>query len=166
MTIYGTAAGFIAYHEARGRDMSEYDDNAVIEAKLLVASEWLDNTHRSMFKGYKVGARDVQDREWPRYAVYDNSGSAVSSASVPPEVEYATYEATLRELQSAGTLTLDYTPNKYRSVVIHGSVSMVYAGSAQASDVQTTFTIIEQILDPLLGGVGNVSSLSGAATRV
>lgn len=165
MTIYGTAAGFREYHEARGRDVSAYDDDAVIDASLLVASEWLDNTHRRLFKGYKVGGRE-QDREWPRHSVFDHEGKAVSSDSVPPEVEYATYEATLRQLITPGSLTLDYIPNKYRSVNIQGSVSVTYAGANGSADIQTQFTIIEQILDPLLGGTGSMSVLSGASVRV
>jgi hypothetical protein len=165
MTIYGTAAGFREYHTARGVDVSAYDDDAAIEAKLLVASEWLDNTYRSLFKGWKVGTRDVQDREWPRNSVYDNEGNAVSSASVPVEVDNATYEAALRELQSSGTLTKDFIPNKYKRVAIAGSVSVDYAGSSQSSDVQTQLTIVSQILDPLLGGNAYAAALSGSLGR-
>lgn len=165
MTIYGTAAGFREYHEARGRDMSAYDDDATVDARLLVASEWLDATYRRLFKGYKVGDR-TQVREWPRYAVYDHEGRAVASDSVPVEVDSATYEAAWRELQSAGSLTMDYTPNKYRSVNIQGSISVDYAMYGGSADIQTQFAIIDQILDPLLGGNGSYSALTGASARV
>lgn len=164
MTIYGTAEGYHEYNQARHRAVEKTDDE--ITAALLVASEWLDATYRRLFKGYKVGARDVQVREWPRYAVHDHYGSAVSSASVPLEVEHATYEAAWRHLEDATALSRDYTPNKYKSVQIVGAVSVVYAGSSVASDVQQQFPIIDQILDPLLGGTGDVSSLSGSNTRV
>jgi hypothetical protein len=165
MTIYGTAAGFRQYHEARGRDVSTYDADPAVEAALLVASEWLDNTHRSLFKGYKVGGRE-QVREWPRYSVFDHEGKAVASDTVPVEVENATYEAALRQLITPGALTLDYTPNKYRSVNIQGSVSVVYAGANGSVDIQTQYTIIEQMLDPLLGGTGSMAVLSGPSSRV
>lgn len=165
MTIYGTVDGFREYHEARGRDVSAYSVDAAVEAALLVASEWIDGTHRRLFKGYKVGGRE-QDREWPRYSVFDHEGKQVSSDSVPPEVNNATYEAALRNLVSPGSLTLDYTPSKYRSVNIQGSVSVTYAGVNSVADIQSQFIVIEQILDPLLGGTGSMSVLSGANARV
>lgn len=166
MTIYGSAAGFRIYHEARGRDVSAYDDDAEVDAAGLVASEWLDNTYRSLFKGYKVGDRDAQDREWPRYAVYDPYGRAVSSESVPVEVDNATYEAQLRQLQVPGSLTVDYTPSKYKRVAIAGSVSVEYAGFNQSYETQAQITIVGEILSPLLGGSGSYASLSGSNARV
>lgn len=160
--MYGTVAGFRAYHTARGRDVSAYDDDAVVSAALLVASEWLDATYRSSFKGLPsvIGQAD----EWPRVGVYDDYGYAYPSDTVPSLIENAVYEAALRELQTPGTLTLDFTPGKYKRVSIAGSVSVDYALPMQAADIQLQFPIIDQILSPLLGG-GNASALSGAVGR-
>jgi hypothetical protein len=165
MTFYGTAAAFRDYHTARGRDVTAYDDDAAVEAALLVASEWIDAVYFPPSWPYDKTGGSAQVRRWPTIAVVDKYGDAVASDSVPVRVEYATYEAALRELQSAGALTQDYTPNKYKSVNVQGSVSVVYADRGQAANVQTQFPIIDQILDPLLVGSGMVSALTGAVGR-
>jgi hypothetical protein len=165
MTFYGTAAGFRTYHEDRGRDMTDYAVDAPVEAALLIASEWIDAVYfPASWPYYKTGG-SAQVRRWPTIGVVDKFGYAVASDAVPTLVEYATYEAALRELQTAGALTQDYTPNKYKSVNIQGAVSVVYADRGQAANVQTQFFIIDQILDPLLVGSGSLSALTGAVVR-
>lgn len=161
--FYGTAASFLAYHTARGRDVSEYDD-AKVEAALLVASEWLDATwFPPHWPYYKTGGSS-QTRVWPALNVMDRWGYAVASDVVPNRVENATYEAAMRELQSPGALTKDHTPSKYKRVAIAGSVSVDYF-DRDAQAVQTQFPIIGQILDPLMGSWSGMSSLSGAVAR-
>lgn len=166
MTFYGTAAGFRDYHTARGRDVTDYADDALVEAALLVASEWLDAVYFPATWAYTKTGGSAQDRRWPSIGVVDGYGYAVASDTVPTLVENATYEAAWRQLQSPGSLTLDYTPNKYKRVAIHGSVSVDYASPGQATDVQSRFLIIDQILAPLLTGGGRMSALSGAVARV
>lgn len=162
MPDYGTVAAFEAYHTARGRDTSSYSDPEMEAAKLL-ASEWIDAVYRSQFMGYKTG-NAAQVREWPRIGAYDREGYYVTSDSVPYQIEWATYEATLKELQSAGALVIDYTPSKYQKVRIEGSIDVTYAG-VSAIDIQKQFPIIDQILGSLLGHY-STSSLSGRAVRV
>lgn len=163
--FYGTAAGFKAYHIARGNDVpAEAVDDATVEEWLLVASEWLDGRYRSSFPGLKVGMRD-QLREWPRNSAFDIYGYVVPSTSVPREVENATYEAALRQGQKAGALSVDYTPAKYKRAAVDGAVSVEYAGFASAFDAQTQIPIVDQILAPILTGCGNVSALSGSTVR-
>lgn len=165
MDYYGTAADFRLYHEARGRDVSAYDVDADIEAALLVASEWIDAVYfPASWPYYKTGG-SAQVRRWPSIGIIDKFSYVVPSDAVPVLVERATYEASLRELQSPGALVQDYTPNKYKSVNIQGSVSVVYADRGQAANVQTQFLIIDQILDPLLAGSSAISGLSGAVAR-
>ena len=163
MDYYGTAAGFTAYHTARGRDVSAYD-TADIETALLVGSEWLDGSYRGSWPGYKRLGRE-QTRDWPRSWVKDTAGYPVDADSVPVEVENATYEAALRHLQDPNVLLIDYTPGKYRSVSIDGALSVNYR-LMDAASVQKQFPVIGQILSGLLGGRGSMSPLSSSITRV
>lgn len=163
--FYGTVDGLKSYLNARQIDVSAFDDDD-ISAALLVASEWIDAVYGSQFSGTKVGQRD-QVREQPRNAQIDVYGYSVSSDSVPREVENATYQAAYRQLNSPGSLTLDYTPGKYKSVAIDGAINVQYATFNSAADIQTQFTIIDQIIAPLLtGDNGNFSNLSGYVARV
>jgi hypothetical protein len=165
MPDYGTAAAFRTYHTARGRDVSDMDD-AEIEADILVASEWLDGKYRSLFRGTKVGMR-AQVREWPRVGVTDANGYAVASDSVPVEIENATYEAAWINNQAPGSLSVSYTPPRYKRASVDGAVSVEYTMYNSAADAQTQFTAIDYILAPIVACYGgNVSSiLSGPATR-
>ena len=161
MPDYGTVAGFRIYHTARGRDVSTWDDDdATIEAAKLVASEKLDGMQA--WPGFKTGGRD-QVREWPRTDVQDREDYTVPYETVPTEVENATYELTLKELQSPGSLTVDYTSSKYTRVSIDGAVSVQYADRS-AYEMQTQYPIVMQILAPLIGGK-ITSGLSGVALR-
>ncbi len=166
MAAYGTDDGFEAYHEARGNDLSAIDLDDV-EAKRLVASEWIDGRYGSAFPGYKVGMRD-QEREWPRNAAFDRYGYQVGLIDPPREIDYATYEATLIELTTPGALTVNYTPSKYKRVSIDGALSVEYQTFNSGADAQTQYARIDMILADILTGSGGaaMSSLSGAAVRV
>lgn len=165
MTDYGSVAGFKTYHTARGRAaiIAAFEDDE-IEAAKLVSSEWLDGNYRGSFPGIKIGYR-AQVREWPRVGGVDRDGYVIASDSVPTEVENATYEATLRQLITPGSLSVDWTPSKYKRVSVDGAVSAEYNSFYSASDVQTKFKVIDDILAPILTGCGNVSSLSGNSSR-
>lgn len=165
--FYGTATLFRVYHVARDNDLpiGALDDDTV-ESWLLVASEWLDGKYRASFGGLKVGLRP-QIREWPRTSAFDIYGYAIPSTSVPIEVEYASYEAALRHAVTPGILTKDYTPSKYKRASVDGAVSVEYAQFGTAADIQTQFTIIDQILASILAtiGQGSLSPLSGGTVR-
>lgn len=163
--FYGTAAGFRSYHIARGNDVpaeAADDDEAILEW-LLVASEWVDARFASSFGGLKVGLRE-QVREWPRTGAWDIYGYSIASDTIPNEVVRATYEAALRQGVSS-SLTIDYTPGKYKRVSVDGAVSVDFASFNSAFDMQLQIPIVGQILAPILTGRGNVSSLSGDAVR-
>ena len=165
MDAYGTDAGFITYHTARGRAAAIADHDACeITAARLVASEFLDARYAASFPGTKVGMRG-QIREWPRIGGIDRFGYAIPQNAVPVEVENAIYELTLRQLDKPGSLVVDWTPNKYRSVSVDGAVSATYATFGSAADAQTQFLIVDQILGPILSGAGEVASLSGSINR-
>lgn len=165
MTDYGTVSGFKTYHTTRGRAdaIVEYDDDE-IEAAKLVSSEWLDSKYRALFPGLKVGYR-AQVREWPRQGGTDIYGYAIPSATVPDEINNATYEATLRELRLPGGLSKDYTPGKYKRVSIDGAVSAEYITGASASDFQAQIAVIDEILSTILSEAGSYSPLSGRVSR-
>lgn len=163
--FYGTAAGWRIYHIARGRNVDAYDDDSEIEAALLVASERNDAKYRSAFGGTKVGYRE-QIREWPRVGGFDIHGYSIPSDATPTEVINATYEAALRQLVEPGSLSVDWTPNKYKRASVDGAVSVEFNIFGGAMDAQTQFLIIDEIIAPILTGCGNFSALSGGTSRV
>lgn len=161
--FYGTVEGFRDYHRERGRDVDDFENDQV-QGKLLVATEWLDAAFREDFQGLKV-APTTQEREWPRTNVVDYYGYAVSSLTVPVQVERATYEAALRELRSADSLNADAKPKPYKSVSIEGAISVVY-GSQDADMLALQMPVVRQILSSLVFETGGPSSrLSGASVR-
>lgn len=163
MVDYGTVIAFRAHHTARGRSTAAYTDDE-IEAAKLIASEWLDAAFFSSlpYGVYRVDGRS-QPRVFPVYGWTDAAGYPVSSASVPTEVENATYEAALRQLQSSDALTKDHSPNKYKRVRVEGAVDVEYA-SMSAAEAQTQFPIVGQILAPLFRSA-DTSGLSGRTVR-
>jgi hypothetical protein len=168
MSFYGTAAGFRVYHEARGRDVSGalFVDDDDVEASLLVAAEWLDGKYGSLFSGLKVGARE-QVREWPRNGSIDRYGYAIAADVAPVEVINATYEAAYKDRITPGSLSVDWTPGKYKRVSIDGAVSVEYMQFNSVFDLQTRIAMVDQILAPILtGSLGGYSGLSGAIARV
>lgn len=162
--FYGSASGFRSYHISRANDFPDLPD-ADIEAALLVSSEWIDNRFRLNFGGYKVLERE-QLREWPRIGHYDSYGYLVPSSEVPREILSATYEMALRRLDDPAQLSIDFTPNKYKSVSVSGAVAVQYAAFTSASQVQKEFAIVGEILSGLLYYYSQSSSLSGAVNRI
>lgn len=170
MAKYATASveGFVDYHEQRGKIVPATWEDSTIEAALLVASEWIDGIYGSSFIGEKADGYP-QEREWPRInAVIENYKYTyvVPSSEIPTKVLQAVYEAAFRQAQSPGSLLVDYTPGKYNSVSVDGAVSVDYRHFTFASDAQTSFPIIDQLLFDYLNSWGNVSSYSGPAIRV
>lgn len=163
-TGYGSISGFRHYHSERGRDVTGYDDGQIAGA-LLIATEWIDGTFRDHFQGLKV-APATQEREWPRTDVVDYYGYAVSSLTVPVQLERATYEAAYREVQSANALNTDARPKPYTQVRIEGAIAVSY-GNQDAEALRLQIPIIEQILSSLMYryGTGRMSSLSGPTVR-
>lgn len=164
-TKYGTHEGFDAYFLARGITISPSLHVDVINASLLVASEWIDNNFRAYFPGLKTGLRD-QEREWPRTGATDYYTYAIPADTIPVEVENATYELALIEAKTPGSLSVNYTPEKYKSVSIDGALSVEYVQFSNSQDIQTKFRKVQEILSNILVGSGNHSMLSGFASRV
>lgn len=164
--FYGTAAAFATYHTERGNTLPAIliDDDA-IEIRLLKASEWIDARYKSKFKGLKVDGRS-QIREWPRSGHTDFYGYAIPSDETPREIEYATYEAALIDANAPGVLNVDYTPSKYTKVSVDGAVAAEFALYGSASEVQTQYSKIAEILGGLLNEVENVGGKNyGSSNR-
>jgi hypothetical protein len=164
MANYGTVLGYRAYHLERGASVGSVTDSQILEA-LLVASEWIDSKYRSLFEGTKVGMRS-QVREWPRVSAFDYYGYTIESATVPIEIENATYEVALIHLTGTFSLSVNWTPAQYRSVSIDGAISLEYADFSSSSEIQTQFKKVDEILSLLICKQNGISSgLSGAAIR-
>lgn len=155
--MYGTPAGYREYHTARGRTVT--GDDATIQARLLVASEWLDGAYRTQWPGSKTGQQAQLD-DWPRTGVVDSDGYAVASDVVPTQIIHATYEVALR----SDSLNKDFTPSKYQRVSISGAIDVTYRDQS-AADIQAQFPVIGQILGSLLGLYSGTSGLSGKVVR-
>lgn len=170
MTKYtlATVAGFTEYHEDRGTTIPGTWDDAKIESALLIASEWIDRTYGAMFIGEKTDGY-TQSREWPRInAVIKDVRYTyvIPNNEVPQSLIFAVYEAAYRHAANPGSLLVDYTPNKYKSVSISGAVSVDYNLFTFSSEVQNSFPVIDQLLNDLLDSRDSFASYSGSIERV
>lgn len=158
--FYGTLAGALAYHAARGNAAWEKSSDALRTTALIRATTYIDG-FRGRFPGYKAGRRG-QALEWPRMDAYDTAGEQIPSDAVPIEIESATYEAALRELAKPGSLLADTAAGIRRKRVKAGPVDIEteYAGAGLGAP--GTITTIESILSGLLGAR---SFFTGAAVR-
>lgn len=167
-TIYGSAADFTTYHTARGRTIPVGWDDTAKNAALLVASEWIDFIYGQQFSGYRTGGFD-QDREWPRQGAWARTVPIhiFDTDDIPDRVKNATFEAAWRQLVTPGSLMVDYTPGKYRTVRVDGAISVDYRLFNYATDIQTQIGIVDSLLWPLLTELSdaNYSSLSGGGVR-
>lgn len=156
---YGSLAGADAYHLARGNADWTGTDEAKAAA-LVRGSQYIDGRYRkrfasgrwmSLFPGVKTGSR-AQSLEWPRTGAVDYEGAAIGDAEVPTEVEQATYEATLRELVSPGSLSPDYVSADRVTKEKVGPIELQYGDAAGADAVPTrpVITAIDEIIAPVL----------------
>lgn len=141
-----------------------------VAADLLLASEFIDGRYGPQFSGTKSAGRS-QVRMQPRYGQWDRDGYGIANPdglTLPREILFATYEAAWRSGTTPGSLIVDFTPSKYLSVRIEGALQVEYNAQNVAADIQTQFTKIDQILAPILTGlgIGSMSGLSGYAKRV
>lgn len=167
---YGTKEGFAEYHEARGREIPGTWDDDLINAALLSASEWIDSVYGPSFIGYKTAGYE-QVREWPRTAATVISSTpyyTFATDAVPERVENAAYEAAWRQAETPGSLMVDYTPGKYKSVTIEGALSVDYRQFDHSSEIQLQIGAVDTLLWPLLNEVSGAKSsgFSGGSYRV
>lgn len=166
--FYGSADGFKTYHTERGRSIPTTLTDAQIQSALLVASEWLDFRYGGSFIGTKTDGY-LQEREWPRKnaVVQDYPSYIFADNEIPVQVIQATYEAALRQINSADSLTTDYTPSKYKSVSVAGAVSVEYATFDGAFSTQLQIPIVDSLLSSLLNPDSeDFANCSGGVARV
>lgn len=163
MEHYGTSSGFIAYCNERGIHIPN-NNPTVISENLLVGSEWLDAVYRSSFPGVKVGGRE-QIREWSRKNAVDVYGNLIPSNEIPREVIYASYEAAIQNMVQPGSLSLNYTPPKYKSVSVHGAISVQYSQYDNVRELQMEFIKIDRWLSTILITNPDSTGLVGSVYR-
>jgi hypothetical protein len=156
--FYGSVAGADAYHEARGNTAWTGTDEQK-EAALTRASAYIDGLGTQVpitqcvqvFPGKKVGGRS-QTLQWPRSGAVDSEGDAIDPASVPIEVEQATYEAALRELVKPGSLNPDYVSTSAVKRAKVGPLETEFFGPAEGDDQPNKpyVGIINDILAPIM----------------
>lgn len=111
MQIYGTVAGADAYalsigNTAWGLLSTDAKNAALVRGSLYVDSynrRYLDGDFKCwwQFIGGKTGGW-AQEREWPRSGI-----EGLPDSVIPVQMEYATYEAAIREGTSPGSLNPD-----------------------------------------------------------
>mgnify|MGYP000500491630 CR=1 FL=1 len=165
--FYGTLEGAAEYHAARNNtawegapDSPDSPDDYRMAA-LIRASDYIDATYRARFSGSKVGGR-AQMREWPRIDAVDASGEEIDDETVPIEIERATYEAALRELEQPGSLSPDFVAAQ--QVVrerVEGAVEVQYSEKiVGVGSVTPVVSIIDGILSGLLTGGASTGGTS------
>lgn len=162
---YGTDSDFALYATATGRTATAAVPPDSVAAARLRASMFIDAYYGPRFSGVRTNGRD-QDRAWPRTGAYDSEGIAILEDEVPIEVENATYEATLQELSSPGSLQPVVTSGQViKKASVEGAVSVEFA-NVGVDDQAPTLTILDGILAPLLsGGIDMSSGLFGYTYR-
>lgn len=170
MMFYGSAEGFREYHEERGREIPATWDNDKIDSALLVASEWLDSIYGDIWIGYPKDGFE-QELMWPRKdATIFNiiPPYTFEDDVIPLRVINATYEAALREATTPGSLMIDFTPSKYKSVRVEGAIQVEYNSFFSSSEIQTQLTTVQSLMAPLINpeSAGSFSLLTGRSVRV
>lgn len=158
--FYGSVQAADAYHAARGNTAWTGDDMAK-QAALIRASAYIDGRYRkqfpsgrweSLFPGAKTEGRG-QIREWPRTDAVDYTGAALPADKEPIEVEYAAYEAALRELAAPGSLSPDFVASSLIKSEKVGPLETTYAvpeANTGAAASRPVITIIDEIIAPVL----------------
>jgi len=147
---YCSVADASAYHTARGNAAwAALTTDALREAALRKATDFMRQVYRSRWQGYKVN--EDQALDWPRYNVVVE-GYAVDSDIVPTEVKNACAELALKA--SAAELNPDLTQGVLSEQV--GSISVTYD---KASPQFTRYRAIDAIISPYLKAGGGGCSM-------
>lgn len=172
---YISQSSFETYCELHGYSITGKTDDQ-IEAAIIRATSWLDNTYRSRWPGVRTYG-SAQSLMWPRKAgtiingvfvqntylttVTDAEGLPIAINVIPSQIIAADAEAAFRELNDPGSLAPDADRGGAIKSLAAGSVNITYADSAPW---QTTFTIIDSLLAGLLGA-SDRNAYTGRAVR-
>jgi hypothetical protein len=147
---YISVADASNYHTVRGNTAwAALTTDALREAALRRATDYMRQAYRSRWQGYKVNEEQALD--WARYDV-EVEGYAVDSDIVPTEVKNACAELALRA--SAADLNPDLTQGVLSEQV--GSIQVTYD---KASPQFTRYRAIDALLSPYLKAGGGGCSM-------
>ena len=122
--------------------------DAAKEQALVRATRAIDGMYASRWPGTKLISNQALD--WPRGDAVDIDGYALQG--IPNSIGYATCEAALVEIASAGSLSkAQARGGKVRRERIEGAVDIEYADNAPSG---TTYTAIDQALSRILSSSG------------
>lgn len=162
--MYGTLAGADSYHQARGNAAWAAGSTEARTGALIRATDYIDGRYRyllptgrwaSMFPGVRTAGRG-QPNEWPRTGAVDYDGDPIAPDEIPDEVERATYEAALLELQNPGGLSPIYVASEQVTREKVGPIEVAYGDSAAGGEQpgstpnRPVVPAIDEILAPLL----------------
>lgn len=159
--MYGTVEDADTYHAARGNTSWDSLADPAKEQALQRGTDYIDQRYReklksgrwvSMFSGTRTAGRS-QDNEWPRTGATDYEGNELPDNEVPQEVEYATYEAALRESVTPGSLSPDYVPTEQVIQDTVGPITVKYAsgsGAPGSTPNRPVIPEIDEIIAPVL----------------
>ena len=138
------------YHTVRGNTAwAALTTDALREAALRRATDYMRQAYRSRWQGYKVN--EDQALDWPRYDVVVE-GYAIDSDIVPTEIKNACAELALKA--SAAELNPDLTQGVLSEQV--GSIQVTYD---KASPQFTRYRAIDALLSPYLKAGGGGCSM-------
>ena len=147
---YISVADASNYHTVRGNTAwAALATDALREAALRKATDFMRQAYRSRWQGYKVN--EDQALDWPRYDV-EVEGYAIDSDIVPTEIKNACAELALRA--SAADLNPDLTQGVAREKV--GQIEVEYD---KASPQFTRYRAIDALLSPYLKAGGGGCSM-------
>ena len=147
---YISVADASNYHTVRGNTAwAALATDALREAALRRATDYMRQAYRSRWQGYKVN--EDQALDWPRYDV-EVEGYAIDSDIVPTEIKNACAELALRA--SAVDLNPDLTQGVAREKV--GQIEVEYD---KASPQFTRYRAIDALLSPYLKAGGGGCSM-------
>ena len=144
---YISVADASTYHTARGNTAwAALTTDALREAALRRATDYMRQAYRSRWQGYKVN--EDQALDWPRYDVVVE-GYAIDDEIVPTEIKNACAELALKA--ATADLLADQSQGVVREKV--GPIEVEYDKSSPQS---TRYKAIDAILSPYLkaGGGG------------
>jgi len=145
---YTTVAEATAYHAARNNTAwAALATDALREAALRKATEYLDAVYRSRWQGLKY--TETQALDWPRQGVVVDSWS-VGYDTIPEAIKRACAELALKA--SSADLAPDLTQGVTREKV--GPIEVEYDKSSPQA---TRYRAIDQMLAPFLTSGGGCS---------
>lgn len=144
---YTSVAEADAYHLARGNTPWADATFSVTEKEqsLRRATDFMEQVYRLNWLGYRVN--NTQALSWPRNDVLKDNYYYYPNDTIPTEVKNACCE--LASKAAAGDLSPDIAQRVIREKV--GVLEVDYAAN---SPQYTTYRAINNMLAPLLGGIG------------